>query len=113
MIKKFSDLNEQDSIETISSVLKTELENYKKEYEEMKKDGVIDEEELNRIITTMQDLEFKSRTLKEKMTNEKEKLIMEEIINIINSEQVNMTNAKNNLNTNTETLQTDEDKQLQ
>jgi hypothetical protein len=96
MNKKFRDLNEQDNIETISSVLKSELDANKKEYTDMMSDGIIDDEELNRIITTMQDLEFKARTLNEKITGEKEKQIMEEIINIINSEQVNMINIKNN-----------------
>ena len=93
---KFKDLTEKDNIETISSVLKSELENYKTEYNSMKADGIIDEEELKRIITTMQELEFKARTLKEKMADEKERQVMEEIINIINSEQVNMINIKNN-----------------
>ena len=93
---KFKDLTEKDNIETISSVLKSELENYKTEYNSMKADGIIDEEELKRIITTMQELEFKARTLKEKMADEKERQVMEEIISIINSEQVNMINIKNN-----------------
>ena len=96
MNKKFKDLTEEDNIETISSILKDELNSNAKEYKEMMSDGIIDEEELKRIITTMQDLEFKARTLKEKMTGEKEKTIMDEIINIINNEQVNMINIKNN-----------------
>ena len=96
MNRKFKDLNENDNIETISSVLKSELSEYNNEYKSMMEDGVIDDNELSRIITTMQDLEFKARSLKEKMTNEQEKQIMDEIIQIINSEQVNMINIKNN-----------------
>ncbi len=95
MNKKFKDLNEQDNIETISSVLKAELEANKQEYEKMMADGIIDSEELNRIITTMQELEFKARTLKDKMPEGKEKQLMDEIITIINNEQVNMINIKN------------------
>ena len=95
MDKKFKDLTAEDNIETISSVLKSELEKYKNEYNSMKSDGIIDDQELNRIITTMQDLEFKARSLKEQITSENEKQVMEEIINIINSEQVNMINIKN------------------
>jgi len=96
MNKKFKDLTENDNIETISSVLKGELESNKAEYKAMMSDGIIDDEELKRIITTMQDLEFKSRTLKQQMTGKKEQVIMDEIINIINTEQVNMINIKNN-----------------
>ena len=95
MYKKFKDLDENDNIETISSTLKRDLDEYRQEYEKMKADGVIDEEELNRIITTMQELEFKARTLNANMKSEQEKKIMEEIINLINSEQVNMINIKN------------------
>ena len=95
-MKKFKDLTENDNIETIASVLKNELDEYKKEYKSMTEDGVIDETELERIITTMKDLETKTKSLSEKMSNENEKSIMEEIINIINTEQVNMMNAKNN-----------------
>ena len=96
MNKKFKELDASDNIETIASTLKNALAEYQAEYEKMKSDGVIDDEELNRIITTMQELEFKARTLKEKMADEKERQVMEEIINIINSEQVNMINIKNN-----------------
>ena len=95
-MKKFKDLTENDNIETIASVLKNELDEYKKEYKSMMEDGVIDETELERIITTMKDLETKAKSLSEKMSNKNEKSIMEEIINIINTEQVNMMNAKNN-----------------
>ena len=95
-MKKFKDLTENDNIETIASVLKNELDEYKKEYKSMTEDGVIDETELERIITTMKDLETKAKSLSEKMSNKNEKSIMEEIINIINTEQVNMMNAKNN-----------------
>lgn len=93
MIKKFSDLNEQDNIETISSVLKTELDNYKKEYEVMKQDGIIDEEELKRIIETIKALLSKAKELKDKMTNEKEISIMNDIISILLEEQEKMINA--------------------
>ena len=93
-MKKFKDLTENDNIETIASVLKNELDEYKKEYKSMTEDGVIDEDELKRVITTMKDLETKARSLSEKMSNENEKAIMEEIINIINTERVNMKNAR-------------------
>ncbi len=93
-MKKFKDLTENDNIETIASVLKNELDEYNKEYKSMMEDGVIDEDELKRVITTMKDLETKARSLSEKMSNENEKAIMEEIINIINTEQVNMKNAR-------------------
>lgn len=95
-MSKFKDLNEMDDIETIASTLKECLEENKKEYETMKADGIIDEDELNRIITTMQDLEFKARSLKEGMDSDSKKAIMEEIIAIVNGEQVKMINAKNN-----------------
>ena len=94
-MKKFTDLNENDSIETIASVLKTELDNYKKEYEEMKKDGIIDEVEQKRILATMSELENKAKELKEKIENETTKKIMDEIINIINEEQNGITNINN------------------
>ena len=93
-MKKFKDLTENDNIETIASVLKNELDEYNKEYKSMMEDGVIDEDELKRVITTMKDLETKARSLSEKMSNENEKAIMEEIINIINTERVNMKNAR-------------------
>ncbi len=93
-MKKFKDLTENDNIETIASVLKNELDEYNKEYKSMMEDGVIDEDELKRVITTMKDLETKARSLSEKMSNENEKAIKEEIINIINTEQVNMKNAR-------------------
>ena len=96
-MKKFTDLNEHDSIETIASVLKNELDNYKKEYEEMKKDGVIDEEEQKRIIDTMSELEKKSSELKEKIDNETTKKIMDEIINIINEETNAIINTKHDI----------------
>ena len=92
MIKKFTDLKETDNIETIASVLKTEMENYRKEYEEMKKDGVIDEDEFKRIIATMKELTSKSNELKSKMTNEKEISIMNDIVSIILDEQEKMIN---------------------
>ncbi len=60
----------------------------------MMEDEVIDEDKLKRVINTMKDLETKARSLSEKMSNENEKAIMEEIINIINTEQVNMKNAR-------------------
>ena len=96
MDKKFKDLDASDNIETIASTLRSALAEYQAEYEKMKSDGVIDDEELNRIITTMQELEFKARTLKTSMTAPNEIQIMDEIINIINAEQVKMTNIKNN-----------------
>jgi ABC-type phosphate transport system auxiliary subunit len=105
-MKKFMDLNENDSIETIASVLKTELDNYKKEYEEMKKDGVIDEEEQKRIITTMSELENKAKELKTKIENENTKKIMDEIINIISDEQNKITNV------NTQEIEVSDDKTL-
>ncbi len=100
-MKKFMDLTENDNIETISSVLKEEIDKYKTEYENMKQDGVIDEVELDRIITTIQELEFKARTLREKVTDDRIKTILEEFITIVNTEQINMINAKNNYNNQT------------
>ena len=106
MKKKFTDLNENDSIETIASVLKTELDDYKKEYEKMKEDGIIDEEEEKRILTTMSELENKAKELKEKIENENTKKIMDEIINIISEEQNKITNV------NTQEIEVTDDKTL-
>ena len=91
MENNLEDLNEKTSISTIASTLKEELHKHKMEYDAMSADGVIDKDELKRIIDTTQDLEIKARSLRENMDEDK-KDIMDEIIKIIHSEQERMVN---------------------
>lgn len=80
----------------IASILRSELNNYKIQYEEIKKDGIIDLDELNVIISGMNELENKAVSLKSKCVNSDESRELEELIGIIKIEAAKMTNARNN-----------------
>lgn len=77
--------------------LKDKVNKIDKEYKEMLSDGYIDGNELAILISRMNDLKQDSVLLRTMITNEKEQLVLDLIVDMINKESIKMIIMQNGI----------------